>query len=75
MGMQVATATGRYGDENGGQSLKLEITDMGGAKGVLALANHATLEEDRQTDSGYVKTYHQGGNMIHERLYSASYEG
>ena len=75
MGMQVATATARYGDDNGGQSLKLEITDMGSAKGVLALANHSSMEEDRQTGTGYVKTYHQGGSMIHERWDNSSKEG
>jgi hypothetical protein len=75
LGMQVATATANYGDDSGGRSLKLEVTDMGGAKGVLALATHSNVEEDRQTDTGYVKTYHQGGSMIHERWDNASHEG
>jgi hypothetical protein len=75
LGMQVATATARYGDESGGRSLKLEVTDMGGAKGVLAVASHANIEEDRQTDSGYVKTYQQGGSLIHEQWDNASKEG
>lgn len=76
LGMQVATATARYGDENpGGRSLKLEVTDMGGAKGVLAVADRANIEEDRQTDTGYVKTYHQGGSMIHEQWDNTSKEG
>lgn len=75
LGMQVATATARYGDGSGGRSLKLEVTDMGGAKGILAVASHANVEEDRQTDTGYVKTYHQGGSMIHEQWDNASKEG
>ncbi len=75
LGMQVATATARYGDESGGRSLKLEVTDMGGAKGVLAVASHANIEEDRQTDTGYVKTYQQGGHLIHEQWDNASKEG
>jgi len=75
LGMQVATATARYGDDSGGRSLKLEVTDMGGAKGVMAVATRANLEEDRQTDTGYVKTYRQGENMIHEQWDSASKEG
>ena len=73
--MQVATATARYGDEANGRALKLEVTDMGGAKGVLAVASHANIEEDRQTDTGYVKTYHQGDSLIHEQWDSASKEG
>lgn len=75
LGMQVATATARYEDGSGGRSLKLEVTDMGGAKGVLAVATHANSEEDRQTDTGYVKTYHQGGSMVHEQWDNASREG
>ena len=75
LGMQVATATARYGDDSGGRSLKLEVTDMGSAKGVLAVANHANIEEDRQTETGYVKTYHQGDSMIHEQWDNTSKEG
>jgi hypothetical protein len=75
LGMQVATATARYGDNSNGRALKLEVTDMGGAKGVLAVATHANVEEDRQTDSGYVKTYHQGESLVHERWDNASKEG
>ena len=75
LGMQVATATARYGDDSSGHTLKLEITDMGGAKGVLALANHSNMEEDRQTGTGYVKTYHQGGNLVHERWDNSSSQG
>jgi hypothetical protein len=33
------------------------------------------MEEDRQTGTGYVKTYHQGGSMIHERWDNSSKEG
>jgi hypothetical protein len=75
LGMQVATATARYGDNSGGRSLKLEVTDMGSVKGVLAVASHANVEEDRQTETGYVKTYHQGNSMIHEQWDNASKEG
>jgi len=46
--------------------VRLEITDTGGAKGVMALAGFAAIEEDKQTQSGYEKTYHQNGRMIHE---------
>ncbi|HLY65367.1 MAG TPA: Yip1 family protein [Chloroflexota bacterium] len=74
MGMQVATATATYGD-SGGQSLKLEITDMGGAKGILAAATHANLQQDRETSTGYEKTYHQGDTMIHEQWDHSSNQG
>jgi hypothetical protein len=48
---------------------------MGAAKGILAVASHANIEEDRQTETGYVKTYHQGNSMVHERWDNASKEG
>ena len=75
LGMQVATATANYGDDSGGQSLKLEITDMGGAKGILAAATHANVQQDRETSTGYEKTYNQGGSMIHEQWDNSSGQG
>jgi hypothetical protein len=75
MGMQVAEARARYADEGGGRSLNLEITDMGSAKGLMALASAANVEMDRQTETGYEKTYRQGGSMIHEQWDSASKHG
>jgi Yip1 domain len=75
LGMQVATASASYGDGSGGQSLKLEITDMGGAKGLLAAATHANVEEDKESSTGYEKTYNQGGSMIHEQWDNSSGQG
>jgi hypothetical protein len=64
MGMQISEAKAQYGD--GKRSLNLEITDMGSAKGVLGLASWVNIEQDKQTQTGYEKTYKQGENMIHE---------
>lgn len=75
LGMQVAEAKARYADDSGGRSLNLEITDMGSAKGLMALASWANVEVDRQTQTGYEKTYRQGGNMIHEQWDSLSKHG
>lgn len=75
MGMQVALASAHYADDTGGRTLKLEITDMGSAKGILALANGAKVEMDRQTQTGYEKTYHQGDSMIHEQWDNSSGQG
>ena len=66
IGIQVSNAKATYRNPQGGQELNLEITDTGGAKGVMALAGFAGMEEDKQTESGYEKTYHQAGNLIHE---------
>jgi hypothetical protein len=75
MGMQVAEARARYADDAGGRSLNLEITDMGSAKGLMALASAANVEMDRQTETGYEKTYRQGGSMVHEQWDGASKHG
>jgi Yip1 domain len=67
IGIQVSNAKATYRGPQGGPELQLEVTDTGGAKGIMALAGFAGLEEDKQSDSGYEKTYHQNGRMIHEQ--------
>lgn len=66
MGVQVSTGKAAYRDANN-NSLELEITDMGGAKGIMALAGFANVETDKQTEYGYEKTYKKDGRMINER--------
>jgi hypothetical protein len=67
IGIQVSNAKATYRGAQGGPELRLEVTDTGGAKGFMALAGFAGIEEDKQSDSGYEKTYHQDGRMIHEQ--------
>lgn len=66
IGIQVSNAKATYRNPQGGPELNLEITDTGGAKGMMALAGFAGIEEDKQSDHGYQKTYHSDGRMIHE---------
>ena len=66
IGIQVSNAKATYQGPQGAE-IELDITDTGGAKGVMALAGFAAIEEDKQTQSGYEKTYHQNGRMIHEQ--------
>ena len=74
MGMQVSEAKASYGD-GAERSIDLEITDMGSAKGLMGLASWANIEEDKQTQTGYEKTYKQGENMIHEEWDKADKRG
>ena len=74
MGMQIAEAKARYGAD-GGQSVELEVTDMGSAKGLMGLASWVNVEEDKQTQTGYEKTYKQGENMVHEQWNNQSHSG
>jgi Yip1 domain len=74
MGFQVAEASADYSD-GAQRNLKLEIHDTGGAKGVLALANWANVEEEREWAGGYEKTYRADGRIVHERWDSGSNSG
>ena len=74
LGMQVAEAKARYSAE-GGQALDLEITDMGSAKGLMALAGIADVEQEHQTQTGYDKTYKQGDTLVHEQWDSVAKHG
>jgi hypothetical protein len=65
LGMQVSTANATYSD-NAGRSLHLEVTDMGSAKGLMAMAGWAALQQERETSTGYEKTYKQDGRLVHE---------
>jgi hypothetical protein len=74
MGIQVSTAEAHYSD-NAGQDVELKITDLGGASGLAALASWAGIEQDRQTQSGYEKTYKSDGQVIHEQWDNDSKHG
>lgn len=66
MGFQTSTAEASYEDGNG-NSLNVEIIDMGLAKGVMALAGWVRVEQERVTENGYEKTYRKGREYVHER--------
>ncbi len=76
MGMQVSEARATYVDE-ANNLLELELKDLGGANAIMAFANWAALERERETENGYEKTYKQRGRVLHERwnrqLHSGEY--
>ncbi len=74
MGFEVAEASADYSD-GAGRNLRLEINDTGGAQGLLGLAAWANVEEEREWQGGYEKTYRDSGRMIHERWDSTSNRG
>lgn len=65
LGMQVSEARATYSD-GADRRVELELTDMGSAKGLMALAGWAALDSQKETDHGYEKTYKQGGRLVHE---------
>jgi hypothetical protein len=65
MGMQITEAHAQYGDGND-RNITLEVTDMGTAKGLMAMAGAMAPEEEHSTDHGYEKTYTADGRLTHE---------
>jgi hypothetical protein len=65
MGMQISEAKASFANESGG-TIDLEITDMGSAKGLIGLANFAGVEGEKETSTGYEKTYREDGRIITE---------
>ena len=74
MGMQMTEARATYmGDD--GRQWDLQVTDTGSAKGLLALAGWAGIEGENETATGYDKTYHEDGRLIHEQWDRSSSRG
>lgn len=67
IGIQISTAKATYRDAQGGPELNLKITDTGGAKGIMAMAGFAGMDQEKQSSSGYEKTFHQDGRLIQEK--------
>jgi hypothetical protein len=74
MGMQMTEARATYSSDSG-RSWDLQITDTGTAKGLLALAGWAGIEGENETATGYDKTYHEDGRLIHEQWDRGSSRG
>jgi hypothetical protein len=74
MGMQMTEAKATYMNDSG-RSWDLQITDTGTAKGLLALAGWAGVEGENETATGYDKTYHEEGRLIHEQWDRSSSRG
>jgi len=65
MGMQIAEAQATFAS-SGGPSLDLQITDTGSAKGLLALAGWAAPQGEKETATGFSKTYKDGDRVVTE---------
>ena len=74
LGMQVSEAHATYSD-GANRNLRLEVTDMGTAKGLMAMAGWAALDSSKETDHGYDKTYKQDGRLVHEEWDSQDKRG
>ena len=66
MGIAAASATGHYIDGSG-NSVSVEITDMGSLSGLAGLAPKFDPNLEKETDTGYERTTHVNGQLVHEQ--------
>jgi hypothetical protein len=74
LGLQVSQAEATFSD-GAGKQIDLEITDLGGTMGLMALAAWANIEQDRQTSTGYERTYKTNNRILHEVWDQSSMHG
>lgn len=65
-GLSVSKAEGSYGD-HGQKHITLEISDSGGASGLLGLAGWMALQGEREDDNGTERTQNVDGRLVHEK--------
>lgn len=73
LGMQISNAKARYGEGN--SRIVLEITDTGGAAGMMALAGWANIEQSSEEGTRTERTSRANGRMVHEVWDSAEKRG
>ncbi len=66
LGLMVSKAEARYSDDSG-KSVDLEVSDVGGAGGMLAFAGWAMVQGEKQDEYGSEKTGKVDGRLVHEK--------
>jgi hypothetical protein len=66
-GIMVATAEATYGD-GANKSVNLEITDTGGASGLMGLASWAGVMGERENSDVSERTERVGGRLVHRKM-------
>jgi hypothetical protein len=66
-GIMVAMAEATYSD-GAGKSIDLEITDTGGASGLMGLASWASLMGERESSDVSERTEKVGGRLVHRKI-------
>ena len=63
--LMVSKAEAEYAD--GPKRVRIEISDPGGASGLVGLASWATLQTSKEDDNGSERTSKVNGRMVHEK--------
>ena len=66
-GIMVSKAEATY-QNDGGRSVRLEVTDTGGVSGMLGLASWMGVEGEKDSDSMSERTQKVNGRLVHEKV-------
>jgi hypothetical protein len=66
-GLMVSKAEAVYGD-GAQKSVTLEISDSGGASGLVGLAGWASVQEEKDDENGSERTHKVDGRLVHEKV-------
>jgi hypothetical protein len=66
-GLMVSKAEASYSDGTG-KDVRLEITDAGGASGLVMLAGWSGLQGERDNDQEFERTQRVNGRLVHEKV-------
>ena len=66
LGLMVSKAEATYGD-HAGKNISLDVSDTGGASGLLGLAGWAGIQGEKEDDNGFERTQTVDGRLVHER--------
>ena len=66
LGVMVSKAEAEYSD-GAGKSIRLEITDTGGASGIMGLASWASVQGEKEDQYGSEKTQKINGRLVNEK--------
>lgn len=74
-GFNISTAKGDYRNDDGSQSIEVNLVDAGGTGALMGLAAWSIIEVDKETENGYEKTTKFGDYKSYEKYDNGSKNG